>query len=316
MDGTIKHEHFNMNEHIRSSAEQHAAYAASHEGYAYDPQQLNEGGGSSKPKNLIRLTAQGLQDGHPVAFAFVGVIVLLLLIAFFFQGTFQSKKGRRSARTPLPAFDVEGNSAPGGGKTLHPSISQAAATADVSVIKQWLADERCNVNATLASDGSTALHQAAAHGHANVCRLLLDGGADVLCVDLELRTALHLVAQAGHGLCVKGAATSTYPSAHGDARTWRRPHTRRGAPCTVRAAVCAQSTRARHRSGRVTCPPRCAALLDAGADPEGKDGQGNTPLSLAERDRHMGTARMMRLHLERRLASDGSGGGSALRRAK
>jgi ankyrin repeat protein len=108
-------------------------------------------------------------------------------------------------------------------------------------------DERCNVDAALAKDGTTALHAAARAGHANVVRLLLDGGADVLAVDSELSTALHAVGSHGHGLCVK-------------------------------------------------------ALLDAGADPEAKDGAGHTPLSLAEAGGHLGTARMMRLHVERRQA--------------
>jgi len=53
------------------------------------------------------------------------------------------------------------------------------------------------------ADGSTALHVAAKHGHANVLRLLLEAGADALSADAEMRTALHLVAVAGHGLCVK-----------------------------------------------------------------------------------------------------------------
>ena len=48
------------------------------------------------------------------------------------------------------------------------------------------------------------------------------------------------------------------------------------------------------------------ALLEAGADPEGKDGKGATPIALAEQNKNMGTARMMRLHLERRTAEQGS----------
>ena len=57
------------------------------------------------------------------------------------------------------------------------------------------------------------------------------------------------------------------------------------------------------------------ALLDAGADPEGRDSAGATPLALAEAARHMGTARMMRLHLERRM-NDAANGGGVLRRQK
>lgn len=49
------------------------------------------------------------------------------------------------------------------------------------------------------------------------------------------------------------------------------------------------------------------ALLDAGADPESRDGAGRSCLALAEAGRHMGTARMMRLHIERRTAETGTG---------
>ena len=153
------------------------------------------------------MTAKGLSEGHPAAYGFLALGLAVLLIMVVFQSAFKSKSSqRKGARAALPAFDVEGNSVANG--ALHPSISQAAATSDVATIKQWLEDERCNVNAALASDGSTALHSAARHGHANVLRVLLDGGADALSVDLELRTALHLVAAAGHGLCVKGAPRS------------------------------------------------------------------------------------------------------------
>ena len=58
------------------------------------------------------------------------------------------------------------------------------------------------------------------------------------------------------------------------------------------------------------------ALLDAGADPEACDSSGSTALALAEEAKHMGTARMMRLYLERRMNEASNGGGSVMRRQK
>ena len=206
--------------------------------------------------HVKRITHHANENKH--AAAFIGVMSLALLLTFvswLFRRVSRRLNGKRSkptARAALPAFDMEGGS-PGvsSGSFLHPSIAQAAKTADVGTLRQWLQDERCVVDAQLAAGGATALHAAAAAGHANVVRLLIDeGGADALVVDGDLRTPLHLVALYGHGLCVK-------------------------------------------------------ALLDAGADAEATDGKGETPLTLAEGARHVGTARMMRLHAERRAASNG-----------
>ena len=195
--------------------------------------------------------------------AVVMLVVVLLLIRSICTDDDSEGKARPKNKTALPAFDVEGGSGVNGisssnGKVLHPSVAQAAKEADVATLREWLSDERCAIDAALAATGGTALHAAAEVGHANIVRLLLDGGADALVIDAQLRTPLHLVATAGHGLCVK-------------------------------------------------------ALLDAGADPEAKDGGGASPIALAEKSRHMGTARMMRLHLERRAAGDKASG---LRRAK
>lgn len=190
-----------------------------------------------------------LEPHFPVIAA--GVVALLLLVfALLFRSFFCDRRenGKPRPRTAMPAFDVEGGSSSNGtsgSKVLHPSITQAAKAADVATLREWMGDDRCVIDAALAATGRTALHEAAAAGHANVVRLLLDGGADALVIDGEFRTPLHLVAVAGHGLCVK-------------------------------------------------------ALLDAGADPDSKDGQGCTPLALAEQAKHMGTARMMKLHRERR----------------
>ena len=148
-------------------------------------------------------------SGSPnVAFAAIMLLlaVLLLLIRFFLfpasssGGKGGAKRGKNALNIP---FDVEGGTSPGGGKALHPAVAQAAATADVGALRDWLADERTNIDAQLAADGTTALHAAARNGHANVVRLLVEHGADTLVVDSALATPLHLVAMGGHGLCVK-----------------------------------------------------------------------------------------------------------------
>jgi len=161
----------------------------------------------------------------------------------------------------VSGFDVEGGSttstSSGNAQILHPNISMAAATADVSTLRAWLSDEQCVVNAKLALDGSTALHHGAKEGHANIVRELLDHSADCLVVDAALKTPLHYVAAHGHGLCVK-------------------------------------------------------ALLDAGADPESKDASGQTSLALADANGHVGTARVMRQHIESRAAE----GRASLRRMR
>lgn len=166
----------------------------------------------------------------------------LALVAVLIRGRASASAGEAD---DCP-FDMEGGG-PNGHKGLPRSVHAAASSGDMRTLRQWLAIKGVNADAATES-GSTSLHEAARHGHANAVRLLLDHGADVLAVDAAQRTALHAVGAGGHGLCVK-------------------------------------------------------ALLDAGADPESKDGNGATPLSLAEANRHVGTARMMRLHCDRGQAS-------------
>ena len=224
---------------------------------------------STASHNLLDLSYMDNHQPHLTLLAGAPLLILsFVLVLFCLRKAFgfgtdsagRSKAGGKGL--PSFAFDVEGGSADhGGGKALHPSIAQAAEQADVTLLRDWTRDERCTIDAKMAATGWTALHTGAAKGHANVCRLLLDAGADVLCVDNELRTPLHLVAENGHGLCVK-------------------------------------------------------ALLEAGGDPETKDAKGRTPLQLADSGRHMGTARMMRLHLERRsmhAAADGAHAGARRR---
>eukprot|EP00965_Chrysotila_dentata_P209053 6185067-Pleurochrysis_carterae.AAC.1 len=110
-----------------------------------------------------------------------------------------SLKERAHARAPLP-FDVEGG---GTAAVLPQAVVDAASSGDVGMLRAWIGDPRCVIDACSAADGSTALHAACKAGHVNVVRLLLEASADVLAVDADLRTPLHLVAAAGHGICVK-----------------------------------------------------------------------------------------------------------------
>jgi hypothetical protein len=200
-------------------------------------------------------------DHHRIA-AIAGIALVALLLGCLWRtfGGAGRDKSKRTARASLPAFDVEGGGSGGGSKVLHPSVSQAAATADVAAVRQWLSDERCVVDAARAAGGGTALHAAAAHGHANVVRMLLDGGADALVVDSDLRTPLHLVAMAGHGLCVKalcdagadpeakdgqGESPLACVAAHGLTR--RRPH------AADRAARARPHAHAERRAARGFC---------------------------------------------------------------
>ena len=53
-----------------------------------------------------------------------------------------------------------------------------------------------------------------------------------------------------------------------------------------------------------------------GSDPEGRDAEGNTPMSLAEAGQHMGCLRMMRIYQERAVAATVVNGERAHRRTK
>ena len=196
--------------------------------------------------------------GHPsllpAAAVAVAMIFVLLLCCCLRSPSAGAKGSRPSGRSMLPAFDVEGGSsastASGNAKVLHPSISVAAASGDVNTLREWLADERCVVDAGLAADGTTALHHGARAGLANVVRLLLDHGADCLVVDSDLRTPLHYVASHGHGCDTRvcdGRRSSKLPDLPAAHPLRVRPH----AGCASRrCSMQAPTQRARTGRGR------------------------------------------------------------------
>ena len=130
----------------------------------------------------------------------LGILLFLFLLFTYVSGGSNSHRpdshvlGRQHS---LP-FDVEG-----GSHRPVSTIVTAAGSGDVGLVREWLSDPRCVVDACAHADGTSALHAAARAGHVNILRLLLEAGADALAVDAELRTPLHLVAMEGHGLCVK-----------------------------------------------------------------------------------------------------------------
>ena len=172
---------------------------------------------------------------HPkldvILFAFA--LAVALMLASFGYCCFQSRKRKKlraaTRRVATMSFDLEGGS-PAAGAPLPPGILDACAKGDVFAIKAWIADERCVIDAASKEGSATALHAAAKAGHAHVIRLLVEAGADALVVDSDLQvcdaarrchphllhshsahllrrpplqTPLHLVAAAGHGMCVK-----------------------------------------------------------------------------------------------------------------
>ena len=94
---------------------------------------------------------------------------------------------------------------------------RAARLGRVDILDDILAEEGANPNLTRWS-GSTALHKAAAEGHADCVELLLDKGADV-----NMRAAwgwyspLHLAMRGGHEDVARLVAAGVSPDIHG----WR-----------------------------------------------------------------------------------------------
>ena len=87
------------------------------------------------------------------------------------------------------------------GTTFNTPLIYAAANGHVEVVRVLLeggaSAERTNVNQW------TALHEAAEYGYLEVCRLLLDWGAKVDPLDIWRNTPLHYAARSGHLSVVK-----------------------------------------------------------------------------------------------------------------
>ncbi|XP_067950849.1 uncharacterized protein [Watersipora subatra] len=154
-------------------------------------------------------------------------------------------------------------------------------------------------------NGTTALHQAAQSGFADVVRILLDHGADIDTPDSEGYTALHKAAERGHldvlGLlinegCQIDLQDQTYGNTALHEAAWKgfsksvdlllknksNAFIANRAGCTA-LHLAAQS--GHNQSGR--------ALIYAGCSPDVKNNYGDTPLHTAARYGHAGIARIL-----------------------
>jgi ankyrin repeat protein len=105
------------------------------------------------------------------------------------------------------------------------------------------------------------LHVAAAHGRVDDVARLLGEGADVDAVDADLRTPLHAACQQGEvavaALLLRSGAPVDVPDKWGNTPLWRAVF------------------------GNHADPELVAMLLDAGADPDLKNGSGRSPRDMA-----------------------------------
>lgn len=76
-------------------------------------------------------------------------------------------------------------------------LHYAARRGDLGIC-QLLLKYSAQVDATTKAGQATPLHRASFMGHSDVVRLLLDHGADPLCLDSDGMTALHKAIEGGH----------------------------------------------------------------------------------------------------------------------
>ena len=104
-------------------------------------------------------------------------------------------------------------------KSIHYELLAAATSGDVSKAAE-LIRRGAPVSARFGGDGDTALHRAAAYGHVDLVRLLLQAGAYVNAVDADGATPLLAAAYHGHLAVVKilveaGANINAQETRHG-----------------------------------------------------------------------------------------------------
>lgn len=82
---------------------------------------------------------------------------------------------------------------------------------EMGPIRRYVSDQGDDINAD--SDGDTGLHQAAYNGHVEVCRFLVENGADTGKRNSRGKTALDLARKQGHGAVVALLEAPPHPQA-------------------------------------------------------------------------------------------------------
>ena len=144
------------------------------------------------------------------------------------------------------------------------ALASAVQRGDVPEIRRQL--ERVDAD-TPGSDGSTLLMAAIKQGRTASVEALLAGGADPNRVDARGETPVHAAAFSGKADLLRAVL------AHGGDANARNPHT--GATPLVQALLSPDAT-------------QYAVLLDAGADPDLADHNGDVPLHVAARTNNGG----------------------------
>ncbi|XP_053319557.1 uveal autoantigen with coiled-coil domains and ankyrin repeats isoform X2 [Spea bombifrons] len=137
-------------------------------------------------------------------------------------------------------------------------LMRAAERGDVEKISSTLAKKGVNPS-KLDLEGRSAFHIVASKGHLECLNAILLHGVDLTAPDAAGRNALHLSAKYGHSLCLQKLLQFNCPTENVDL----------------------QGRTALHDAAMSDCCSSVQLLCDHGASVNAKDGDGRTPLSLA-----------------------------------
>ncbi|KAM4747108.1 uveal autoantigen with coiled-coil domains and ankyrin repeats isoform 2-T2 [Rhinophrynus dorsalis] len=137
-------------------------------------------------------------------------------------------------------------------------LMRAAERGDVERISSTLAKKGVNPS-KLDLEGRSAFHVVASKGHLECLNTILIHGVDLTAPDAAGRNALHLSAKYGHSLCLQKLLQFNCPTENVDL----------------------QGRTALHDAAMSDCCSSVQLLCEHGASVNAKDGDGRTPLSLA-----------------------------------